>query len=535
MNTESDDMKKVLSLLIICTWNITSGVKILMVPGNCNSHVLKFSRLAEGLSAQGHTIRLILPSNNKMASHMYLNENFTVEHYRVSRDIPFTNGREMSEFAVRTALSKSAWERLQVWMAVEELYGEASLKEREEMMENKQFIEMMKEDGYQFAIMDPWMAPSCFMLIPKMLNIPFAVYTFPVHWMNFLAKIPRLPSVTPTMCADDSDEMTFQQRLITFVVELLLHLKYSLSYETETIYAQRYVDPNLETSYNELMSNASLWFFEEDLSLYYPYVHMPNSVSIVNIGNKLRPVKPLPDDLESFLQSSTEPAILVSFGSFFDYVSDYLAQGFCDAFRQLKYQVVWKLKNESHCINVKNVKILDWIPQNDLLAHEKVRLFITHGGFNSMVETVYHAKPVINIPIVADQINLAAFVVKKGMGIRMYHNQFSVKSLVENIEEMFINPKYAVQMRAASAIMRDEAATAAEKASYLINHVVKHGDRHLKTGAHQLSLFQYYMIDVFLFIVLVVLSCLALMSISVYYVCTFAFTRIKFAKKLKAS
>ena len=89
--------------------------------------------------------------------------------------------------------------------------------------------------------------------------------------------------------------------------------------------------------------------YRKNLSLNYPSPHMPNSISIVNIGEKGRPLKPLPGDLESFLQSTTEPAILVSFGSLFDYVPELITQGFCDAFRQLQYQVIWKIKNASHC------------------------------------------------------------------------------------------------------------------------------------------------------------------------------------------
>ena len=177
---------------------------------------------------------------------------------------------------------------------------------------------------------------------------------------------------------------------------------------------------------------------------------------------------------------------------------------------------------------------MDWIPQNDLLAHEKVRLFITHGGFNSMIETVYHAKPVINFPIIADQINIAAFVVNRGLGIRMYFNQFSVNSLMENIEEVIRNQKYAKRMQAASAIMRDEPATAAEKASNMINHVIKHGDKHLKTGAHQLSYLQYYMFDVFLFICSAVILCCAPMFAFIYCVCKFSLGYIRLRWKLKS-
>ena len=46
------EMKLSTVLILLCIWSITNGVKILMLPGNCNSHVLKFSRLADGLSAQ---------------------------------------------------------------------------------------------------------------------------------------------------------------------------------------------------------------------------------------------------------------------------------------------------------------------------------------------------------------------------------------------------------------------------------------------------------------------------------------------------
>ena len=43
----------------------------------------------------------------------------------------------------------------------------------------------------------------------------------------------------------------------------------------------------------------------------------------------------------------------------------------------------------------KNVKIIRWINQNDLLGDNRIKLFITHGGFNSICERIFHGKPMI--------------------------------------------------------------------------------------------------------------------------------------------
>jgi len=67
---------------------------------------------------------------------------------------------------------------------------------------------------------------------------------------------------------------------------------------------------------------------------------------------------------------------------------------FMNAFAQLKYKVVWKWEIGSMDDLPSNVKLSDWLPQQDLLAHPNVKLFITHGGFGSITE----AGVILNIP-----------------------------------------------------------------------------------------------------------------------------------------
>ncbi len=40
-----------------------------------------------------------------------------------------------------------------------------------------------------------------------------------------------------------------------------------------------------------------------------------------------------------------------------------------------------------------NIWLVPWLPQNDVLGHAGVKVFVTQAGINSMYEAVYHAKP----------------------------------------------------------------------------------------------------------------------------------------------
>lgn len=108
---------------------------------------------------------------------------------------------------------------------------------------------------------------------------------------------------------------------------------------------------------------------------------------------------------QSFLDGAKDGAIFFSFGSYMrssELPKDKL-ESILKVFSKIKMRVVWKFEAD----NVEfppNVMIGSWLPQNDILAHKNVKLFITHGGIYGLQEAIYHGVPVIMFPFYGDQV-----------------------------------------------------------------------------------------------------------------------------------
>ncbi len=112
-----------------------------------------------------------------------------------------------------------------------------------------------------------------------------------------------------------------------------------------------------------------------------------------------KPPNVLPKDVENTFESSGDDGvILVSFGSYIlgKNMKESVLQVLLKTFGQLKQKVVWKWENETMVGQPDNVKLLKWVPQQDVLGHPKTKLFITHAGQSSFQESLCHKKPVVS-------------------------------------------------------------------------------------------------------------------------------------------
>lgn len=130
----------------------------------------------------------------------------------------------------------------------------------------------------------------------------------------------------------------------------------------------------------ELQQNISMIFVNTHRSIFKPRPQMPGMVSVG--GAHIKSPKPLSQDLQEFMDNSSNGVILFSLGAFMrsDKMPKEKIQTFLEVFGKLKQNVLWKLENESLLNVPPNVRIQKWLQQSDVLAHPNVVLFISHGG-----------------------------------------------------------------------------------------------------------------------------------------------------------
>jgi len=88
-----------------------------------------------------------------------------------------------------------------------------------------------------------------------------------------------------------------------------------------------------------------------------------------------------------------------------------------------------------------NIRVQEWLPQNDLLAHKDIKAFVSHVGHNSLYESAYHGVPVLAFPLFGDQQSNAKKVEHIGLGLAVYYKSINAQQLFETIERVISEPR----------------------------------------------------------------------------------------------
>jgi glucuronosyltransferase len=288
---------------------------------------------------------------------------------------------------------------------------------------------------------------DCVLPLVAMFDVPFIYMSgvAPVPWLLNAFGSPLATDHVPNAVHSFTDEMNFWQRTVNTVSSISgVYLRHWLIMPVVDRMAHNMLGKNLPAIEEIERHYMSLLIVNTHSSINY---QLPLSPAIIQAGGlHCVPPKPLPKDLESFVDGSGDAGfIIVSFGSVLKGVDmpNNFRRIFLSTFARLPQRILWKWEDqpgENDSIP-SNVKLLPWMPQQDLLGHPKIRLFITHGGLFSNQEAVYHGVPFIVMPIFADQPINAQKAHDDGYAIRVDMDSMSEEILFDAIQRILTDPK----------------------------------------------------------------------------------------------
>ncbi|KAI4891962.1 hypothetical protein NFI96_029835, partial [Prochilodus magdalenae] len=275
------------------------------------------------------------------------------------------------------------------------------------------------------------------------------------------------------------------------------------------------------TTLCETMGKVDIWLIRTYWDFEYPRPFLPN-LKFVG-GLQCKPPKPLPKEMEEFVQSSGDHGIVVfSLGSMVNNLTKERANTIASALGQIPQKVIWRYSGDQPDTLAPNTKLYDWIPQNDLLGHPKAKAFITHGGTNGIYEAIYHGVPMVAIPLFIDQPDNVFHMKTKGAATILDFKTMESKDLKDALTDVINNPSYKESIMRLSRIHHDRPMKPLDEAVFWIEFVMRNkGAKHLRVAAHDLTWYQYYSLDVAAFL----LSIVALVIFIFVKSCTWLFRK----------
>ncbi|BFZ10327.1 hypothetical protein BsWGS_13366 [Bradybaena similaris] len=250
-------------------------------------------------------------------------------------------------------------------------------------------------------------------------------------------------------------------------------------------------DPNAPPA-NELMSQGEVYIIQSDSINDYPLPLVPNMKLIGGVS--VSPSKPLREPFKSFVEKSEKAGVgvaVLSFGSLIMNLPEIAERKIVSALRRIKLNTIWR----SNITSPDPDKILTstWLPVNDLLGHENVKVFISHVGANSLYEAIYHAVPTVCVPLFYDQHINAERAQDKGYCINLDIVKASADELAIAIEHVAKSQEMKSKISIASEIYRELYKNPKKEAAFWLDHVLRYGGEYMRYSGQKLPMIVFVM------------------------------------------
>ncbi|KAH8409399.1 hypothetical protein KR222_002586 [Zaprionus bogoriensis] len=491
-----------IALLALQQTPSTEGANILGVfTSHSPSHLIIHMSVMKALAEDGHNVTVVSSMPPKVTHK-------SIKHIVIP--LSEADEKKLSDGMVGIAKAKPSF-----WTTMKSMFGSLSLliDKQVDVLEDERFTELYRNKGNKFdAVVVGFFFNNYQVGLGSRFNCPLIVSWSgpPMEQIDTVVGNPILTATVPTMnvAVEQGKPMNFKQRLANLFSTLGFRVFGAYLEHKNTGFYNRLFgkDPSV-VSFEKAKKNVSLVFCNSHAISEGPL--RPNVPGIVEIGGiqiKAQP-DPLPKDIEEFLDSAKHGAILFSLGSNLkgDHISPEVVNTIFKGLSSLKQHVIWKwedLKNTPG--KSANILYKKWLPQDDILAHPKIKLFITHAGKGGVAEAQYHAVPMLALPVFADQPGNADKLVNSGYGLRLDLLTLDLDEFKAAIKEILNSPRFAKKLQQFSKLYRDRPMTARDSVIYWTNYVLRHhGAAHMQSPLIHMNFVESNNLDIYLLLALV--------------------------------
>ncbi|KAL3277215.1 hypothetical protein HHI36_012565 [Cryptolaemus montrouzieri] len=472
-------------LQIICYIGNAENANILAIfPVRLKSHLTMAMKIAEGLSANGHTVDLYNGFRDGK-----LGEGINQILVPDAKDMILP-----SEFIGSQKIS--IVERI---TAMFEYINAGNDQCRNILSTSNDVMNKLRntKKHYDLILIELFLY-DCFFGFAHSIKAPIVAMTSSVDlpWGANRIGNPDNPSYIPIYHTSLGKDMTLFERIYNTFALMYGKYRHRLSLQTQQQIAEEFFGSDVP-SLNNIISNTSLFLLNSHFSLNQARPNLPNVIEVA--GLHIGELKPLSKEFLDIIGDSK--FIYFSFGSVFksEAITTDKLQHICDAFEKLNYPVLWKADKKDipkGLVVPKNVYTKRWMPQLDILCHPNILFFMTHSGLMGTEEAVYCGVPMLSIPLFADQFLNSKNVQDKGIAIAVELDK--VSNLISDLmKELIENPKYKQNAKKLSEEFKDRPKKPLDEAVYWIEYVLRHkGAPQLKSKSVDLVWYQYYLLDV---------------------------------------
>ncbi|XP_050518303.1 UDP-glycosyltransferase UGT5 isoform X2 [Diabrotica virgifera virgifera] len=507
-----------LSFAVVSFGNV-NAVRILGVfPSPSVSHQMSFQPIWQELSLRGHQVTVITPypiRDERLSNLTEINVSFAFDLFANSKMIP--------NLAKPDALwYEKLWYLLETcfFITTAELeYGPV----QDLLKSNETFNLVLLQQTHNWNLVYGFAAKF---RVPVIGISSLGLF---LHSHDALGN-PTHPIVSPDMMLNFSGKLSFFDKVQSFLYNIwyrMFYYWYALP-KADKI-ARKYFGDDMPYL-GDLEKNISLLLLNVNPIIHNVRPNVPNVIEINQMHIKKR--KPLPKDIQDYLDSAPQGVVYFSLGSNVKSanLTEQIRKEIVAGLGALPYKVLWKWETDYLPNKPDNVMTKKWCPQQDILAHPNIKVFVMQGGLQSIEEAITLEVPLVGMPFVTDQPSNIKRIVELGLGVKVDHKTLTRDILKDAIMEVAQNPKYKEEVKKAKSILLDQPMKGVEKAVWWIEYVIRHkGARHLRSPAADMTLLEYFMVDVVLFL----LTCVVVALYSVYKLLSVLRAMLRSSQKIK--